>query len=419
VSATPGRAAPTAALALVVAALASAPAPARAAMEEYSTFDVQRQESDDESVLDHLLARQPIEWRAEWEAAALAFRTGQGCLTSGEWMMTNQLKLRSALGERAQFDLGYEQVFSNVMEYEYLRLGFRFPQRWGTPFAEFTPSYDKSRQDVAFGWEAGADSARVHVRAVFAIEDFFNNLWAWRQTQVGQSSESYEVHPYEPALVVAVRPGAWRAEAGGRWMTPSVRMSAPWDGVTPWHRRTLWGTVGWLSLEGPAAGIAWETRVTDRQVLTTDASVDDPAVDHHDYRREFGVDVAARRALSRSVTAMARVLYQDRAQRYGEGLGPGEFDGLDRVLQLEAAWRAAPTVTLRAGMLRDRIAIERRGTTPYQPYGTRNETRGYIGLMLRFGRLSVQGIEGIELDHEPYPVWGVHDKGSVQLQATF
>ena len=34
-------------------------------------------------------------------------------------------------------------------------------------------------------------------------------------------------------------------------------------------------------------------------------------------------------------------------------------------------------------------------------------------------RVSVSGVEGIELDPEPYPVWFVHDKGFLQLQAPF
>ena len=39
--------------------------------------------------------------------------------------------------------------------------------------------------------------------------------------------------------------------------------------------------------------------------------------------------------------------------------------------------------------------------------------------MMRFGRVSLQVVEGLELDREPYEVWAVHDKGFVQLQTTF
>jgi hypothetical protein len=33
--------------------------------------------------------------------------------------------------------------------------------------------------------------------------------------------------------------------------------------------------------------------------------------------------------------------------------------------------------------------------------------------------VSLQAIEGIELDHEPYDVWFIHDKGFLHLQTTF
>ena len=71
-----------------------AAAPARASTEEFSSFDVERPEEDDESVLDHLLARPPAEWRDEWERAPQAFRTSQGCFTSGQWYTDNAAQAR-------------------------------------------------------------------------------------------------------------------------------------------------------------------------------------------------------------------------------------------------------------------------------------------------------------------------------------
>jgi hypothetical protein len=52
-------------------------------------------------------------------------------------------------------------------------------------------------------------------------------------------------------------------------------------------------------------------------------------------------------------------------------------------------------------------------------FGTRSESRLYLGLALRIGRIQVAGVEGIELDDEPYDVRIVHDKGFLQLQTTF
>ena len=42
-----------------------------------------------------------------------------------------------------------------------------------------------------------------------------------------------------------------------------------------------------------------------------------------------------------------------------------------------------------------------------------------MGLRARFGKVSVEGIEGIELDQEPYQVVWHHDKGFLKLQTTF
>ena len=67
----------------------------------------------------------------------------------------------------------------------------------------------------------------------------------------------------------------------------------------------------------------------------------------------------------------------------------------------------------------DRITVANEGMPYLQTYGTRNESRAFVGLSARFGRVSIHAVEGIELDPEPYEVWLVHDKGFLHLQATF
>ena len=52
-------------------------------------------------------------------------------------------------------------------------------------------------------------------------------------------------------------------------------------------------------------------------------------------------------------------------------------------------------------------------------YGTRNESRLYLGLTMRFARVVVHAVEALELDPEPYEVWGWHDKGFLSLQTHF
>ena len=91
----------------------------------------------------------------------------------------------------------------------------------------------------------------------------------------------------------------------------------------------------------------------------------------------------------------------------------------DRVLNAEFTYRVLPHVSTRVGGLYDQISIAQAGPAATKSYGTRHESRAYIGLVAKFGKVSLAGIEGIELDPEPYDVWFVHDKGFLQLQAVF
>ena len=394
--------------------------PALAGTEEFSTFDVEAQEEDDESLLDHYLTRSPRAWRDEWERAPQAIRTSQGCLTSGQWFIDTDLKLRSPLGRRARFGLDLRQSESDAESFEYLDFSFQFPTRFGTPGAMFRPLYDKSRQDFALTWQAGSDSSALQVQAAFTFEDLFNNLWAFRQSRVGQEYEPYERHPWEPGLHVATRHERWRAELGGRYLTPSRKRIVNYGSGSPPRIATLWGTLGYASLELRTLGIDWEARGANHQALSTDRSSDDSDGRHHEFRRSWLGEVAARRSLFPWLTLETRWLYQERGQHYGPPLGPSMFQAEDRMLAFESTIRLNPRMSLRAGALHDRITIAKVGQTPDFSYGTRVESRTYVGLLARFGRVSVSGIEGIELDPEPYEVpFGLHDKGFLHLQTTF
>ena len=204
-------------------ALCLGPRAGRAGTEEFSTFDVEQQEEDDESLLDHLLTRAPRAWRAEWERAPQAFRSQQGCLTSGQWLIHSDLKLETALGSRARLGVKLRQYEDDAANFNYLDLTFRFPTRFGTVGALFRPLYDKSRQDFGVTWETGADTSALQVQAVFGLEDLFNNLWEFRQSRVGNRSEPYLQHPYEPALRLVTRHQRWRTELEGKYLTPSRR----------------------------------------------------------------------------------------------------------------------------------------------------------------------------------------------------
>jgi hypothetical protein len=408
-----------AASALVAATLAAPARLARAGTEEFSTFDVATQEEDDESLLDRVLTRSPHAWRDEWEHAPLALRTSQGCLTSGLWFIDTDLKLRAALGHGARLGVHLRQSESDEVFYDYMDFTFQFPTRFGTPGLLVRPMYDKSQQDFALMWDAGRDTAGLFVHAVFTVEDMFNNLWAFRQTRVGQASESYQRHPYEPALLVGGRGDTWRFEVYGQWLTPSSKRLLGYFAYLPPRDATLWGALGHASLEARALGVNWELRAGNHQARSTDHQIDLTTGDNANFRRKWTGEIAARRALWPRVTAEARGLYQGRSERWSAPAGIGTFEAIDRLLMFETAWNATRSLIVRTGIMHDRIGIERSGAQPYFTWDTRKESRAYIGLIARFGRVSLQGIEGIELDHEPYDVWFVHDKGFLHMQTTF
>jgi hypothetical protein len=414
------RAADRVALLLVLILLpATRPGSARASTEEFSTFDVQRMEEDDESFLDHLLTRPPAEWRDEWERAPQAFRTAQGCFTSGQWFTENDLKLSSPLGRSARFDLRLDQVESDVATYDNLDLWFLFPQRVGTLGVMFRPFYDKSRQDFALSWEMGADTTRNQLRLVYGLEDLFNNLWVWRQTRVGESGVPYDRHPWEPALKAALRRPRWRFELEGKWLTLARKQVGSYD-ISPRKRvQTLWGTWGAAAFEARALGVLWMARTENRQARSTDQLLDLSVGDARTSRRLWQAELAARRAAGRDVTVEGRWLYMDRMQSYRPPLADSRFHAIDRTLQLEARWAARPQLIVRLGGLFDRVGVHESRDTGRFSHGTRNESRAYFGFVARFARVSVSGIEGIELDPERYEVWHHHDKGFLLLQTTF
>ncbi len=414
---TPRAASLTAIGALVVALSGAAPREARAGTEEFSTFDAERQEEDDESLLDHLLTRPPAYWRDDWEGSKLAFRTLQGCLTSGQWFIRTDLRLETPLGEKARFVLITEESRSDISSYDFVDLHFRFPTAVGTADVMFRPTYDKSKQDLALALDRGSDTTSVRVVATFSFEDVFNNLWAFRQTRVGNQSESYEKHPFEPALAISARRERWRTSVGGKYLTPSLkRIPGPTD-TDPDLLTTLWGTHAWAMLEAEALGLGW-TLATDNLQASSSDQVEGVIGDNSNFRRSWEVETALRRRVGR-VTVGGRWLYRDRDQNIAPPAGTRIFNAIDRVVGLEAHWPLASTVWIDVGALHDRVTVGESGPRRFPAYGTRSENRAFIGLSARFGKVHASGVEGIELDHEPYEVWGVHDKGFLHLQAGF
>jgi hypothetical protein len=412
-TARPARAARRAILAAcAILAMLGNPIHARAGVEEFSTFSVEAQENDDESLLDHMLGRTPLAWRDEWEHSPLALRSAQGCLTSGQWANATDFKLRTAMGRHAWFGADFRQYENDQIQYEYTEFSVHVPTRIGTAGWMFRPTRDKSSQDMAFLWDLGADTSAFQLRGVFGLEDVFNNFWEFRQVVTGGRAEPYLRHPWEPGLLVIVRRPRLRAELGGRYLTPSTKRILD-------HVTSLWGTLGWASVEARALGLEWEVRSVNHQASSTDHPIDLPEPSGRDFRRQWTVEGAVRRRIAPRLTTEVRWLYQSRTQIHAPPVAPPRFEGVDRVVQAEAAWNATPSIVLRLGGLHDRITIQNSAVSAPLSYGSRTESRAYLAGIARVGRVNLQIIEGIELDHEPYEVWAVHDKGFLQLQATF
>jgi hypothetical protein len=397
------------------------PAASRAGTEEFSTFDVEQQEEDDEALIDRYLTRQPRRWRNDWEHSLNAFRTGQGCLTSGQWIIETDLKLNTAMGDRARFAIEYDQSESDESRHTFLDLWFKFPIRVGVASAMFRPSFDKSTQDFGVAWETGADTTEVQARTQFIIEDTFNNLWAFRQSRVGDTSEPYERRPYEPGVFFTLRKPAARVEIEGRYLTPSQKRVPDPAEVDPDRLVTLWGTLARGQVELRGGGFEWEAAGYNKQADGTDQVEGSPFGDNGKYRRKWSAETALRRWVTPKWSLEGRYLYQERHQIQDPPLGavPGVFDAIDRMIGVEAEWLAHPRIEMRFGGLYDRISIAQSGVIYQETYGTRNESRLFVGLSARIGRILVSGVEGVELDPEPYDVWLVHDKGFLHLQASF
>jgi len=397
-----------------------APLSARATTEEFSTFDVAAMEEDDESILDHLLTAQPVEWRDTWERNPLAFRIGQGCFTSGQWIIDSDLKLKAPIGGNAWVAVEDRRYESDEATDRHTDLWLRFGTRIGTVGGYFRPYHDKSRQDFGFAWETGNDTLGFQSQVLFTIEDTFNNLWEFRQTRVGNLSEPYERHPYEPTLRFVQRSASWRAELSGKWLTPSRKQVI--DLVTPdtsgYRTGTLWGALGEGLLEVEALGIRWSASGGVKQSQST-YNERTPDAEGSTWRSLWRAELGARRRILPHTTLSLRGIYIERDQDVNPPLGNNQFRAIDRVVWLESWSRLTHQLDLRLGAMHDRISVVQSGPYPVGSYGSRTEARAYFGLSARFGNLTIVGVEGIELDNEPYDVWFVHDKGFLTFQITF
>ncbi len=397
------------------------PRQARASYEEFWTLDVGHQEEDDENLLDHVLVEAPLAWADEWDLASNAFRTSQGCFTSGQWYLDHELKVRAPMGDTTYFELGIREVSDDEATYGWTQLDLRFPIPhagvWGL---RFRPTFDKSQQDAALLWDHGNARTPFQLQAAFGIEDVFDELWALRQTRVGNDAEPYERHPFEPSLRVAWRGAGPHIDVRGHWLTPSRKRFETQD-VSKRRREWLWGARG----EGTIAQRFGDYLLVFRghQVQSSrSAQWEQVAGDHHAFARRWRTELALSRRLGSRARVTARWYYQERTQVYRPPLANATFTAIDRMPAIEGEFPARWGLALRSGYMRNRVTVtdpDHAPLSPYYTFGTRIENRAYISIGKQFGRVRLQGTECIELDREIYPVAFHHDKGFIHLQTTF
>ena len=394
------------------------PARVLASYEEFATVNVGRTEEDDEYFLDQELVRSPFLWHDEFDLAPNAFRSSQGCFTSGIWHIDNDLKFSVPLSDSARFSLEYLDYLDMESVYSWTRLEARFPiphaGRWGF---RFTPSVDKSRHDMALMWEHGSARSPLEVQGVFTLEDIFNHFWSQRQVKVGGESEPYGRHPFEPALSVAWRGGGPQFSARAKWLTPSTKTFETRD---PALRRTekLWGAKGDAAV---SQRIGQTTIVGEFETVQASSYAywEQQPGDHHEFARRWRVKGSLIQDIGENTHVAVRYYYMDRTQVWRPPVADVTLNIIDRCVMLDSWFKAPWAMGVRLGAMRDRVTVWRDNGIPLETTGTRHETRAIIALQKLFGKVRVQIIEGIELDHEPYEVSFHHDKGFFQLQTTF
>jgi len=395
---------------------------ASASYEEFASLRVGHEEADDENLLDHVLLRPPVEWQMDWRLATGGFRASEGCLTSGQWAVDHELKLRVPMGDTTYMDLGIRDYADDEATYGWTQFDVRFPVRHvGLAGVRFRPTFYKGRHDFALLWDQGDEDSPLQVQAVFAVEDMFNKFWALRQTGVGDKYDPlqpYLRHPYEPALAVAWRGRQHEYRASGKWLSPSTKR---FDTADPALRRRelLWGEKHDASLKHRVGMHTFDVAYQQLQASSY-AYFDQIPGDHHVFQRRWLIEGGWSRPVGQAGRVAARFFYQERTQVWRPPIANATLGVIDRMPMVEGWFRAPLDLGVRVGAMRNRVTVTSGVPLDFAwTWGTRVETRVFISLQRKFGRVWLQGTECIELDREFYEVSSHHDKGFLHMQFTF
>jgi len=229
--------------------------------------------------------------------------------------------------------------------------------------------------------------------------------------------QPYERHPYEPALRMFWRGGGPRVALGGKWLTPSVKR---YDTFDPALRRKehLWGAKG-DAVVSQQLGRALLDLGFDMVQASSSAEWPSQPGDHHLFSRRWRVEGGLSHPYGEHARVTARFIYQERLQVWSPPIAYATLDCIDRIPTLETEFQLPLAIGARAGYLHNRVTVVQVGAVPTFTWGTRKENRLFVSLQKRFGKVLVEGTEGIELDKEGYDVAFVHDKGFVHVMFPF
>ena len=429
-------------LLLGCALTAAAPVSLHASLREFESWQVEATEQDDENTLDALMRDYPLDWNRAWARTPSGFRTSMGCVTTELWDYKREIKARAGLGRwlEARYDQlrdrGLGSDFDDPVLSLWLHLpagapgagmgGLSFlPRLWGVGFR---PAFEKAVMAFEFAAATAPDTV-PHLGVRVSFEDVWNSQFRARSS-VGDDRVLYLSNPVEYEAFGRI-PYTGRGELEVRFkrLTPSSREVRSSIG-TPEGDRVV-DLEGWrlqvhsaLDL-GPGWSVVLDARRRSARTAEAPLGAASLVVAERRSRQEEVVFPTLIRHLGPKAQAWVGVQWRRGAE---SGLrDPGgaaarmEFESreLTGVATFSRRWRSG--AGLEIGVLHDDIRVHRVGDFGREGarFGTRSENRGMLGLEWRSERVWIRVVEGIEFDHEPYPVVLRHDKTAVLVQFAF
>ena len=250
----------------LLASLAAVPA-ARGSTEEFSSFDVCGRRRTTRA------AGSPARpaaaaWRDEWERSPLAFRTSQGCFTSGQWYIARPAAARTASGAARASRSSSTRVGERPARLRIPRLLVAVPAALGTLGVMFRPSTTSPaglRPALGAGRRHPGISAAGWLRVRGPVQ---------QPLGLPADPRRRERRALRTAPVRA-RPQAARAGDAGAprsWAAGSRRRASTSTPPPPTRRAgaDAVGHVGRRRRGGRALGVTWLARAEDRQARSTD-----------------------------------------------------------------------------------------------------------------------------------------------------